>query len=106
MRARARYDSSGYHTPTATDWCPHKTKRPDHVDAGAAQALLAEAMRLGMLSDLTSGEWPKNAWAVDDVGTVYEAQLTNREAGEYHGYPMRVGDRFAEHVAEQWEHRL
>lgn len=58
-----------------------------------------------MLSDLKSGEWPKNAWAVDDGGTVYEAQLTNREAGEYHGYPMRVGDRFAEHVAEQWENR-
>ena len=27
-------------------------------------------------------------WAVGDDGVVYEAQLSNAETGEYHGYPM------------------
>ena len=58
-----------------------------------------------MFSTRFRNGWPQNVWAVDGDGVVYEAQLTNREAGEYHGYPMRLGDRFAEFLAAQWEKR-
>ena len=62
-------------------------------------------IRRGMVSEQQRGDWPQNIWAVDAEGIVYEAQLSNRELGEYHGYPMKHGDRFAEFVQSEWERR-
>ena len=44
-------------------------------------------------------------WAVDGLGTVYEAQLTNQGNGEYHGYPVMRSDHFYDYVKSQWENR-
>ena len=51
------------------------------------------------------GKWPRNVWVVDAEGYIYEAQLSNSGLGEYHGYPMKEGDRFAEYVRTEWERR-
>lgn len=58
-----------------------------------------------MVSKQKRGNWPQNVWAVDSEGYVYEAQLSNSGNGEYHGYPMKDGDRFAETVRNEWERR-
>jgi len=60
---------------------------------------------LKMVSEQKRQGWPQNVWAVDDEGVVYEAQLSNSETGEYHGYPMKVGDGFTIFVAREWEKR-
>ena len=33
----------------------------------------------------------ENVWAVDNAGIVYEAQLSNLETGEYHGFQWGLG---------------
>lgn len=38
-------------------------------------------------------------------GYIYEAQLSNSSLGEYHGYPMKDGDKFADFVRTEWERR-
>ena len=43
--------------------------------------------------------------AIGDDGVVYEAQLSNEQTGEYHGYPMKMGDGFAGFIGEEWERR-
>ncbi len=58
-----------------------------------------------MVSMARRGNWPQNVWAVDDNGVVYEAQLTNQGTGEYHGYPMKLGDCFADFVVAEWTRR-
>ena len=67
--------------------------------------LLGSGIRRGMVSEQRRQGWPQNVWAVDDAGVVYEAQLSNSETGEYHGYPMKVGDGFAAFIAREWERR-
>ena len=70
--------------------------------------LLDGAAPIAMVESLprdVSGNWPRNVWAVDAEGYIYEAQLSNRGLGEYHGYPMKDGDRFAEYVRTEWERR-
>ena len=36
---------------------------------------------------------------MDNAGIVYEAQLSNSDTGEYHGYPMKVDDGFTAFIA-------
>ena len=67
--------------------------------------LLSSGFRRGMVSEQKRQGWPQNVWAVDDEGAVYEAQLSNSETGEYHGYPMKVGDGFTIFIAREWEKR-
>ena len=75
------------------------------VSCRDAAELLKLGIRRGMVSEQQRGDWPQNVWAVDADGIVYEAQLSNRERGEYHGYPMKHGDKFAEFVQNEWERR-
>lgn len=67
-----------------------------------ALALLKEGLRRGLFSDRSSGNWPKNIWAVTDDGIALEAQLENSECGIYHGYPMPDSDSFASEVKRYW----
>ena len=67
--------------------------------------LLRAGFRRGMVSRQIRRGWPRNVWAVDEDGVVYEAQLSNAETGEYHGYPMKQGDGFAAFIAAEWERR-
>ena len=114
MAQDARYRASPYHKSNPADWGLSRPRpRPDKtVCEGSgitccwdATELLKSGIRRGMVSEQQRGDWPQNIWAVDAEGIVYEAQLSNRELGEYHGYPMKHGDRFAEFVQSEWEKR-
>ena len=67
--------------------------------------LLMAGFRRGMVSRQIRRGWPRNVWAVDEDGVVYEAQLSNEETGEYHGYPMKRDDGFTAFIAAEWERR-
>ncbi|MFP1678786.1 hypothetical protein ACLD02_08810 [Alloalcanivorax sp. C16-2] len=74
-------------------------------EKAVAEELLREGVRRGMVSKQFRGEWPQNIWAVTGDGVALEAQLENKVAGEYHGYPMPPTDPFAEQVLREWEAR-
>jgi hypothetical protein len=90
----ARYVSSPYHRaprspfgpPVARPY-PHASKCPSIWEAATATRALREAIRSGCVSTEWRGGFPRFAWYMRDE-TVYEAVLSNRENGEYHGYPL------------------
>ena len=115
MARNARYRPSPYHkfNPGACGLTEPPKPRPDKtICEGAgitcgreAAELLKSGFRCGMVSEQKHGKWPRNVWVVDAEGYIYEAQLSNPGLGEYHGYPMKEGDRFAEYVRTEWERR-
>ena len=99
----AQYRGSPYHcAQRPAGWMPYKTKCPEDIDDALALCLLRQGIRLGVFSANLESGWPKQVWAMDARGRMYEAQLTNRAIGLYHGYPMPGNDRLAETVAERW----
>lgn len=112
----ARYCGSPYHKSRPADYGmeelpkprPDKTRCDEERDFLQAEAirLLTDGFKKGLVSRRTEGNWPQYVWAVDDEGVVYEARLTNREQGEYHGYPMRADDKFSEVVSREWRSRI
>ncbi|MDB9310574.1 hypothetical protein PN471_18490 [Aphanizomenon sp. CS-733/32] len=70
-----------------------------------ALALLRKGIKMGLVSDRSTGFWPKNVWSIMDDGTPLEAQLESSEQGSYHGYPMQKTDPFYEEVIKQWRIR-
>jgi len=68
-----------------------------------ALELLQEGVRLGLVSEQRVGQFPQNIWSVTESGEPLEAQLGNRETGEYHGYPMPENDPFREVVLKAWK---
>jgi hypothetical protein len=70
-----------------------------------ALAALREGVRKGLLSPATRGGFPQNIWSVTAEGIPLEAELENREAGTYHGYPMPENDPFRETVVSLWKAR-
>ena len=115
METTARYRPSPYHKtrplsgrqPVAPAPRPDKTicDSPSAGTCPNAIELLRAGFRRGMVSRQIRRGWPRNVWAVDEDGVVYEAQLSNAETGEYHGYPMKQGDGFAAFIAAEWERR-
>ena len=114
MAQGVRYRASPYHKSSPLAWgLSRPVPRADKtICEGSgitccrdAAELLKSGIRRGMVSEDQRGGWPQNIWAVDAEGTVYEAQLSNRELGEYHGYPMKHGDKFAEFLLSEWERR-
>lgn len=70
-------------------------------ERSAAQTLLREDARRGLVSEAHEGEWPQNIWAV--VANVpVEAQLENAAQGTYHGYPLQPEDPHADRVLARW----
>ena len=57
-----------------------------------AQKLLRDGLKRGAISETLEDGWPKQIWAINDDGTVLEAQRD--AAGSYHGYPLSPGDPF------------
>lgn len=68
----------------------------------AALAALREGVRRGLVSRALRGSFPQNIWSITPDGIPLEAQLENREAGTYHGYPMPENDDFREAVLGAW----
>ena len=58
-----------------------------------------------MVSVQQRGGWPRNVWAVDANGIAYEAQLSNQDSGQYHGYPMMAAAASTQHVLSEWRRR-
>ena len=115
MEGAARYRSSPYHKSRLSSSDPRiaTRPRPDKTicdvptlgDCRNAGDLLRAGFRRCMVSEQNRQGWPQNVWAVDDGGTVYEAQLSNSELGEYHGYPIKKDDGFASFIGEEWGRR-
>jgi hypothetical protein len=67
-----------------------------------AVAALREGVRRGLVSRAMRGSLPQNIWSVTADGIPLEAQLENREAGTYHGYPMPQNNDFRGVVLGAW----
>lgn len=66
--------------------------------------------RLGVQKELVSEAQtpqglPKEFWAVDDSGNVYEAINGGTDPDCYHGYPIRQSDPLHTQVRREWEKR-
>lgn len=70
-----------------------------------ALAILRRGVLEGLISDQKRGAFPQNIWAVDDDGTMFEAQLDNQEAGTYHGYPIPEADPLRQVILQAMEDR-
>ncbi len=75
-------------------------KRP--INLADAMELIRTGVRRAMISSQTRGDWPQNIWSVNEHNEVFEAQLENRETGEYHGYPISSEDDFGHLIASEW----
>lgn len=114
LRARAAYEGSPYHKRSPGDFAlaPPAAPRPDKTlcdEAGvfhrsAAEALLARAIHRGLVSEATvAAGLPKQLWAVDDHGRVFEAMYGGSRLGRYHGYPIRRSDPLFEEISRLWK---
>jgi hypothetical protein len=90
----AHYVSSAYHRAPGSRLgrplnrpYPHASRCPNSWDLAAATRALKAAIRAGRVSAEWRGDFPRYAWHVDGE-TVYEAVLSNRQAGDYHAYPL------------------
>lgn len=54
---------------------------------------LRQAIRAGHVGGMWEGDFPRYAWYEDGQGQWYEARLTNRELGQYKGYPLRDSEK-------------
>lgn len=70
-----------------------------------ALAALRQGVRKGLISPERRGGFPQNIWSVIASGIPLEAELENREAGTYHGYPMPENDPFRVTVLATWKAR-
>ena len=112
---RVSYVGSPYHkrNPGNFNLTPPAQPRPDTTlcdgagifTVAAAQHLLQDGARRGLISNNPGNEFPKYIWAVTDDGMVLEARASGGEPGEYHGYPIYEEDPFREVVIEIAKHR-
>jgi hypothetical protein len=71
-----------------------------------AAALFRKGLETGMFSRFENGGVPKDVWAVDEAGEVYEAKTRPEREVAYHGY--RVGDDekpIRDYVLTEWRLR-
>jgi len=113
LTKRVKYTGSPYHKRNPGDFGlsppsqprPHKTLCDDMTDITTVKEslrLLRRGVSKGLISEQTRGGFPQNVWAVTEDGVPLEAQLTNREKGVYHGYPMPSTDNFRDEVLRHW----
>ena len=112
LAERARYGGNPEHkrNPGDVNLIPPSAPRADKTlcDAvnifsrSAALAALREGLRRGLISHTRRGDFPQNIWSITADGIPLEAQLENREAGTYHGYPMPENDDFRTTVLRVW----
>jgi hypothetical protein len=96
----ARYVSNPYHRPPGSPMgqpiqrpYPHASKCPPSWDLAGATKALKAAIRAGWVSTNWRGGFPQAVWYKDSE-FVYEAVLSNRTSGEYHGYPLESRDEW------------
>ena len=114
LRQHAVYEGSPHHKRNPGDFglIPPQAPRPDKTlcdEAGVferarAERLLSSAIERGLASEATTAQGlPKQLWAMDDRGQVFEAMAGGSRPGCYHGYPIRKSDPLFEEVASKWE---
>ena len=90
---------------------PPAAPRPDKTlcdEAGiftreSARTLLARAIERGIVSEGDVDGFPKQMWAVDEHGRVFEAMLGGTRLGSYHGYPIRRSDPLHAEILAAWD---
>jgi hypothetical protein len=90
----AEYIGSPYHRMAGSPmglrserrW-PLASKCPAFWDRAAATRALREGLRAGRVSAQWEGNFPRFIWHLQEE-TLYEARLSNKELGGYHGYPL------------------
>lgn len=113
LHSHATYEGVPYHKRSPGDFGlePPASPRPDKTlcdEANVTQrsmaiALLARAIDGGLVSE-SEGEqgFPKQLWAVDEQGQVFEAMYGGSRPGSYHGYPIRRNDPWFDEVIQAW----
>lgn len=111
---KVKYGGNPEHKMRPNDYglMPPRNPRPRKTLCDAIQPfpknlaarLLRQGVERGMVSVRCSNGWPQNIWAVSER-VAYEAQLENREAGTYHGYPLTSDDDFIKTVFLEWDQR-
>ena len=112
LARQVRYGGNPEHKRNAGDFglVPPAQPRADKtlcdevsVDSRAkAEVLLREGAKKGLISEQMRGGFPQNIWSVTAKGEPLEAELTNQDTGEYHGYPMPQTDVFRDEVLKRW----
>jgi len=107
-----RYGGNPEHKRNPGDFglIPPACPRPDKTLCDTVQVfereetlrLLRAGVERGLVSERRVGDFPQNIWSVTEAGEPLEAELENRETGQYHGYPMPTTDPFREVVLEVW----
>lgn len=68
-----------------------------------AVLLLKRGIMRRTFSDQTKEGFPDTVWALSDCGGhVFEARLTNRSTGEYHGYPTQHSMHLNADIRQRW----
>lgn len=111
----AVYEGSPLHKRNPGDFglTPPAAPRPDKTlcdEAGItlkreALDLFAAAVDRGLVSEASVSGFPKQLWAVDVRGRVFEAIYGGSREGRYHGYPLRKSDPFCKQVLAAWKKR-
>ena len=114
LLARARYVGSALHKHKAADYGfhppgnprPHKSLCDDLriIRRQEAAQLMANGIRLGMISACPAGQLPKFIWSVDQDGEAYEAKI---DRNGYHGYRLdRDHEKtMRQYVLDEWTRR-
>ena len=116
LRSMAAYEGSPHHKRNPGDFglTPPAAPRLDKTlcdEAGifkraVADTLLAKAIDRGLVSEAIAADGlPKQLWAVDDTGQVFEAMYGGSAPGRYHGYPIRRTDPLFDEVSKAWAER-
>lgn len=103
----AKYEGRGKHKmrPRAFGLDPEDTQAADRTtcdgDAGFRPEDMPKVrymMQRGIQAGLVGPEPMRIVWAVSEDGWIFEARITNLTQRLYHGYPVRVGESFAENI--------
>ncbi len=102
LAASVEYGGSPYHRwpGNSSDGVsaarPDATRCPPDITRDIARRWLRSAIEAGDVGGIWEPDtYPQRAWKRVD-GKVFEARITNRTTGEYHGYPI------AESEAPRW----
>jgi hypothetical protein len=112
LAAAVHYGGNPEHKRNPGDFglTPLASPRPDKTLCDTIEVFeRSEALRLirlgverGLVSERWVGNFPQNIWSVTEGGVPLEAELENRDVGQYHGYPMPETDPFRDIVLAAW----
>lgn len=112
LRSVVTYEGSPHHkrNPGNFGLTPPAAPRLDKTlcdearvfDRAVANQLLANAIERGLVSEAIADGFPKQLWAIDDAGQVFEAMYGGSVRGVYHGYPIRRTDPLFEEISKLW----